>query len=219
MLQVSGAEIGGPSGMGAIPKQKVQMYQKILRVVRSPTKGDVLDTQGDDYLLGQGETESLAADFPGLITANLSGPGRQGRGKRKGMNNGRAYGEGGRKSSVAKVWIQAALTKGTGEFYVNGYRYVEYFPELEHRWQMCAPFFYTGTLMDFDMIAIVKGGGHTGQSGAIKHAAAKALQNYNRKRFRPILKAQFMLTRDARVVERKKYGRPKARKTFTFVKR
>ena len=56
----------------------------------------------------------MAAEFPGLITANLSGPGRQGGGKRRGVNNGRAFGQGGRKASVAKVWIQAALTKGTG---------------------------------------------------------------------------------------------------------
>ena len=55
----------------------------------------------------------MAAEFPGLITANLSGPGRQRGGKRRGVNNGRAFGQGGRKASVAKVWIQAALTKGT----------------------------------------------------------------------------------------------------------
>ena len=83
---------------------------------------------------------------------------------------------------------ERCLFVGTGEFYVNGIRYVDYFPELEHRWAVCAPFFYTGTLMDFDMIAVVRGGGHSGQSGAIKHAAAKALQNYNRKKYRPILK-------------------------------
>ena len=86
---------------------------------------------------------------------------------------------------VLFVYVRAA---GTGDIYVNGYRYVEYFPELDHRWEVCAPFFYTGTLTDFDMIAVVNGGGRSGQAGAIKHAAAKALQNYNRKKFRPILK-------------------------------
>jgi small subunit ribosomal protein S9 len=102
---------------------------------------------------------------------------------------------------------------------VNGQRYVEYFGEMDHRWELCAPFFYTGTLTDFDMIAVVSGGGLSGQSGAIKHAAAKALQNYDRQKYRPMLKKRFLLSRDARVVERKKYGRRKARKQFAFVKR
>ena len=84
--------------------------------------------------------------------------------------------------------MRALFAAGTGEFYVNGYRYVEYFHELDHRWELCAPFFYTGTLTDFDMIAVVSGGGKSGQAGAIKNAAAKALQNYNRKKYRPILK-------------------------------
>jgi len=202
-----------------IPKQKVQMYHKLLRQLRSPVKGDVPDTQGDDYLLGQAESESMMSEFPGLLSANLAGPGAGRAGKKRGVNNGRAFGKGGRKAATAKVWIQAALTKGTGDFYVNGYRYVEYFPELDHRWEVCAPFFHTGTLTDFDMIALVNGGGRSGQAGAIKHAAAKALQNYNRKKFRPILKKKFLLTRDTRVVERKKYGQKKARKQFTFVKR
>jgi ribosomal protein S9 len=87
---------------------------------------------------------------------------------------------------------------GTGDIYVNGYRYVEYFSELDHRWEVCAPFFYTGTLTDFDMIAVVNGGGRSGQAGAIKHAAAKALQNYNRKKFRPILKKSQWITPFAR---------------------
>jgi small subunit ribosomal protein S9 len=162
------------------------------------------------------------------------------------------------------VCVLRLRAAGTGDIYVNGYRYVEYFPELDHRWEVCAPFFYTGTLTDFDMIAVVNGGGRSGQAGAIKHAAAKALQNYNRKKFRPILKKsqwitpfarslfcaarawrvlrhrrcsslmsclavplsacvcctpEFLLTRDTRVVERKKYGQKKARKQFTFVKR
>lgn len=108
---------------------------------------------------------------------------------------------------------------GTGDFYVNGVRYVDYFLEPDHRWSVCAPFFYTATLTDFDMIAVVSGGGRSGQAGAIKLAAAKALQNYNRRKFRPMLKKHFLLTRDPRVVERKKYGQKKARKRFTFVKR
>jgi len=90
------------------------MYHKLLRQLRSPTKGDVPDTHGDDYVLGKAESESMSAEFPGLITANLSGAGRARNQRRKGVNNGRAFGQGGRKASVAKVWIQAALTKGTG---------------------------------------------------------------------------------------------------------
>lgn len=208
------------------------------------------------------------------------------------------------RSSLSVLVLLPFVSVGTGEFYVNGIRYVDYFPEMEHRWAVCAPFFYTGTLMDFDMIAVVRGGGHSGQSGAIKHAAAKALQNYNRKKYRPILKksqndsahthateqsattgqsdrlgrclspsrsfpishplpfaacrralslrnamrradlrlriqsrarvrashsssarsvslslSEFLLSRDARVVERQKYGQFGARKKYTFVKR
>jgi hypothetical protein len=96
----------------AIPKQKVQMYHKLLRQLRSPVKGDVPDTQGDDYLLDQAESESMAAEFTGLLTANLSAGGGRSSARRRGANNGRAFGKGGRKSAEAKVWIQAALTKG-----------------------------------------------------------------------------------------------------------
>jgi hypothetical protein len=96
----------------AIPKQKVQMYHKLLRQLRSPVKGDVPDTQGDDYLLDQAESESMAAEFTGLLTANLSAGGGRSSARHRGANNGRAFGKGGRKSAEAKVWIQAALTKG-----------------------------------------------------------------------------------------------------------
>lgn len=78
---------------------------------------------------------------------------------------------------------------GTGDIYVNGKRYCEYFSELDNRWEVCAPFFHTHTLMDMDMIAIVSGGGKSGQAGAIKNAAAKALQAMDRKKYRPLLKA------------------------------
>ena len=204
--------------LAAIPKQRLEQSLKMLRVLRSPVKGTTPNTRGDDYVLDS--TESTPAGiFPGLISANLSSGLRDKGGKKAGKDTGRSFGKGGRKSARACVWIQKAITRGTGDMYVNGIRYVEFFSELDHRWELCAPFFYTRTLGDFDMIAVVQGGGKSGQAGAIKHATAKALQAYDRQRYRPALKKKFLLSRDARVVERKKYGQKKARKRFTFVKR
>lgn len=199
--------------------QKVRMYSKLLRVLQSPTKGKTPNTAGDDYVLSQTETQSLQSQFPGLINANLRGVGGRKRGGVSGLKVGRAYAVGGRKAAKARVWIQPAMQRGTGDFYVNGRRYVDYFQELDQRWELCAPFHATGTLTHFDMLALVSGGGFSGQAGAIKNAAAKALQKFDRARYRPLLKKQFLLSRDPRAVERKKYGQKKARKKFAFVKR
>lgn len=99
----------------SLPKQKVAMYTKILRVLRSPVKGKVKTTSGDDYMLGQDETQSKNSHFTGLITANLSPPAPKRPARRAGKDTGRSYGKGGRKSARAHVWIQKAINKGQEE--------------------------------------------------------------------------------------------------------
>ena len=127
---------------------------------------------------------------------------------------GRSYGTGKRKTAVARVW----LAPGAGEHKVNGKPYDEYFPSPSSRAEMVAPFFVSGTLGMFTLVADVRGGGISGQAQAIRHGVSVALQNYD-PAFRPALKAAGYLRRDSRVVERKKPGKAKARKSFAWVKR
>ena len=127
---------------------------------------------------------------------------------------GRSYGTGKRKTAVARVW----LAPGSGEHKVNGKPYDEYFPSPSSRAEMVAPFFVSGTLGLFTVVADVRGGGISGQAQAIRHGVSVALQNYD-PAFRPALKAAGYLRRDPRVVERKKPGKAKARKSFAWVKR
>ncbi|XP_059667111.1 small ribosomal subunit protein uS9m [Cornus florida] len=127
---------------------------------------------------------------------------------------GRAYGTGKRKCSIARVWIQP----GEGEFIVNDKQFDIYFPMLDHRAALLRPFSETKTLGHWDVKCTVKGGGFSGQVGAIRLGISRALQNFE-PGLRPPLKAVGFLTRDARVVERKKPGKAKARKSFQWVKR
>ncbi len=127
---------------------------------------------------------------------------------------GRASGRGGRKSSSAEAWVKP----GTGKIFINGLPYTEYFDEFDQRSLVGEPFYITGTVSQFDVWATVQGGGKRGQAGAVKHAIAVALQNFDPE-FRPTLKVNKLLTRDQRVVERKHTGKRKARKSFTWVKR
>jgi small subunit ribosomal protein S9 len=128
---------------------------------------------------------------------------------------GRSYGTGRRKASVARVWIKP----GTGEFVINKTGAAEYLDQrqswLDH---MAEPFECTETDGEFDVWCTSMGGGHTGQAGAIRLGIARALQAYDPKH-RPVLKAAGLLMRDSRVVERKKPGQKKARKKFQWVKR
>lgn len=128
---------------------------------------------------------------------------------------GRAYGRGGRKSAQARVWIQPGL----GEVIVNRRRFTDYFDRLYDREQVLAPFVATETCNMFDVQVMVKGGGLTGQAGAIRLGVARALNAYNPDLYRPPLKFLGYLTRDARKVERKKIGRTKARKSPQWVRR
>lgn len=119
-----------------------------------------------------------------------------------------------RKTSTARLYIQP----GKGEFVINKKPLDEYFKTQAHRNVAVLPLVLTETQNQFDIKVTVRGGGITGQSGAIQHALARALDDHDEE-FHSILKTHDLLTRDDRMVERKKYGRPKARKKFQFSKR
>ena len=127
---------------------------------------------------------------------------------------GRSYATGKRKDAVARVRIRP----GSGRVMVNGREMNAYFARLVLQMILAQPFSVAGVEGEFDVQATVKGGGLSGQAGAVKHGISKALQLYD-PALRPALKAAGFLTRDARVVERKKYGKRKARRSFQFSKR
>lgn len=127
---------------------------------------------------------------------------------------GRAYATGKRKDAVARVWIKP----GSGKVVVNGKDQDKYFARPVLQLILRQPFQIAGVEGEFDVFATVKGGGLTGQAGAVKHGISKALQLYEPS-LRAPLKAAGFLTRDSRVVERKKYGKRKARRSFQFSKR
>jgi small subunit ribosomal protein S9 len=124
------------------------------------------------------------------------------------------YGTGRRKTSVARVYLRP----GSGKIVVNKRDFDEYFPNQVLKMVIRQPLLLTETADKFDILVNVHGGGPTGQAGAIRHGISRALLEYNGE-LRPRLKSVGFLTRDARKVERKKYGQPKARKRFQFSKR
>lgn len=131
----------------------------------------------------------------------------------------RAYATGKRKDAVARVWVKP----GTGRFLIRNHKgeyidYTEYFARPVLQMILRQPFQVAGVTGQFDVMATVKGGGLSGQAGAVKHGISRALQLWD-PALRPSLKAAGFLTRDSRVVERKKYGKAKARKSFQFSKR
>ena len=127
---------------------------------------------------------------------------------------GRSYATGKRKDAVARVWIKP----GSGKVVVNGREMATYFARPVLQMVLRQPFEVANVEGQFDVMATVKGGGLSGQAGAVKHGISKALQLYDPS-LRGVLKAAGFLTRDARVVERKKYGKRKARRSFQFSKR
>ena len=127
---------------------------------------------------------------------------------------GRSYATGKRKNSVARVWVKP----GSGKITVNGRDQEQYFARPVLRLIIRQPFEVAERVDAYDVIATVKGGGLSGQAGAVRHGITKAL-TYQEPALRPPLKAAGFITRDSRVVERKKYGRAKARKSFQFSKR
>ncbi|MAY60778.1 MAG: 30S ribosomal protein S9 [Rhizobiales bacterium] len=127
---------------------------------------------------------------------------------------GRAYATGKRKDAVARVWIKP----GSGKITVNGRDFPVYFARPVLQMVVQQPIVATSREGQFDIIATVTGGGLSGQAGAVRHGISKAL-TYFEPGLRPVLKKGGFLTRDSRVVERKKYGRAKARRSFQFSKR
>ena len=127
---------------------------------------------------------------------------------------GRAYATGKRKDAVARVWVKP----GSGRIQVNNKDYTEYFGRPVLRMIIQQPILISDRNGQFDIMATVSGGGLSGQAGALRHGISKALTYYE-PGLRPVLKQNGFLTRDARVVERKKYGKKKARRSFQFSKR
>ena len=132
---------------------------------------------------------------------------------------GRSYATGKRKDAVARVWIKP----GSGKFLIRNNKgeyidYSKYFARPVLQMILRQPFQVANVEGQFDVMATVAGGGLSGQAGAVKHGISKALQLYEPS-LRPALKAAGFLTRDSRVVERKKYGKAKARRSFQFSKR
>jgi small subunit ribosomal protein S9 len=127
---------------------------------------------------------------------------------------GRSYATGKRKNAIARVWIKP----GSGKVVVNGKEMKVYFARPVLQMILRQPFQIAGVDGQFDVMATVVGGGLSGQAGAVKHGVSKALQVFD-PALRGALKAAGFLTRDSRVVERKKYGRRKARRSFQFSKR
>jgi small subunit ribosomal protein S9 len=127
---------------------------------------------------------------------------------------GRAYATGKRKNAVARVWLKP----GAGAVTVNGRTSEVYFARPVLRMMIAQPFGATQRLGQYDVVCTVVGGGLSGQAGAVRHGISKALTHYE-PALRPTLKSGGFLTRDSRVVERKKYGRAKARRSFQFSKR
>lgn len=128
--------------------------------------------------------------------------------------HGRAYATGKRKDAVARVWVKP----GTGRITVNKKTYEEYFARPVLQMVIRQPLLIAARDSQYDIVATVSGGGLSGQAGAVRHGISKALTHYEPE-LRKVLKSVGFLTRDSRVVERKKYGKRKARRSFQFSKR
>ena len=124
------------------------------------------------------------------------------------------YATGRRKTSIAKIWLK----KGSGKIYVNGKNYEDYFKRANHKMQLLRPFEVINQPTNYDVRCNVKGGGLTGQVGAMVHGISKALLMFDTE-LKSTLKKEKLTTRDSRSVERKKYGHRKARRSFQFSKR
>ncbi|MGI8704508.1 MAG: 30S ribosomal protein S9 [Sphingomicrobium sp.] len=127
---------------------------------------------------------------------------------------GRAYATGRRKDAIARVWLKP----GSGRILVNGREQEVYFARPTLRLVINQPFDIADRRGQYDVVATVKGGGLSGQAGAVKHGISQALTRFEPE-LRGVVKQAGFLTRDSRVVERKKYGRAKARRSFQFSKR
>ncbi|MGR3373285.1 30S ribosomal protein S9 [Pseudooceanicola nanhaiensis] len=155
-------------------------------------------------------------ELKGAVTEDIGGVVAEAEASREPVRDelGRSYATGKRKDAVARVWIKP----GSGKVTVNGKEMNTYFARPVLQMILKQPFTVAGVEGEFDVMATVAGGGLSGQAGAVKHGISKALQLYDPS-LRSALKAAGFLTRDSRVVERKKYGKRKARRSFQFSKR
>ena len=124
------------------------------------------------------------------------------------------YATGKRKNAIAKIWLK----KGSGKIYVNGKNMIVYFKRTNHQLKLLRPLEISQWISEYDVRCSVFGGGISGQAGAITHGISKALLQYEPE-LKSALKKEKLTTRDSRAVERKKYGRRKARRSFQFSKR
>jgi small subunit ribosomal protein S9 len=159
------------------------------------------------------QTRTLA-DLKDLAVSQAPEQTQQARREPKRDAQGRAYATGRRKDAVARVWIKP----GKGDIQVNGKKVGQYFARPVLRMLITQPFLVTDRYNQFDVMCTCSGGGLSGQAGAVRLGISRALTHYEPE-LRPVLKLAGFLTRDARVVERKKYGKAKARRSFQFSKR
>jgi len=164
------------------------------------------DLQQSLGTLRQALSEAKPAQQPGATPAEEAKP--------KLDAQGRAYATGKRKNAVARVWLKP----GSGKITINDRDSPVYFARPVLRMMINQPFAVTNRVGQYDIVCTVVGGGLSGQAGALRHGISKALTYYE-PGLRPALKQNGFLTRDSRVVERKKYGRAKARRSFQFSKR
>ena len=181
------------------------------------TKGATSDNQGADAknsVSDLADLKDIAGDAPQGDSADIAAKAEVPLREQELDGQGRAYATGRRKDATARVW----LVPGSGKITVNGKDQEEYFARPTLRLVIDQPFAITERQGQYDVVATVKGGGLSGQAGAVKHGISQALSKYE-PALRSTVKAAGFLTRDSRVVERKKYGRAKARRSFQFSKR
>lgn len=171
------------------------------------------DEQNNETVTDLADLKDIAGEAPqgdAAVIAQSTAPLRE----QELDKQGRAYATGRRKDATARVWVKP----GTGKITVNGRDQEVYFARPTLRLIINQPFSITEREGQYDVVATVKGGGLSGQAGAVKHGISQALTKYE-PALRSMVKAAGFLTRDSRVVERKKYGRAKARRSFQFSKR
>ena len=160
------------------------------------------------------DLKSLGGAVGGEVTGKVQAVGEDALRQGSRDAKGRAYATGRRKGAIARVWVKP----GKGVVLVNGRESTLYFARPVLQMIINQPLAAAHRETEFDVVCTVKGGGLSGQAGAVRHGISRALVNFEPE-LRPVLKTGGFLTRDARVVERKKYGRRKARRSFQFSKR
>jgi len=172
------------------------------------------DENKNDTVSNLADLKDIASDAPQGDSADIAAKADVPLREQELDAQGRAYATGRRKDATARVW----LVPGSGKITVNGKDQEVYFARPTLRLVIDQPFAITDRQGQYDVVATVKGGGLSGQAGAVKHGISQALTKYE-PALRSTVKAAGFLTRDSRVVERKKYGRAKARRSFQFSKR